>query len=284
MTSAKTILVHAGADAAAADRIRLAAGLAQRFGALLIGLAAGEALPPLMADPMGGDAALIADLLEEERRRLARELADAERAFRDALLPYPSVPLEWRGFLDRPADALAREARAADLLVIGREPAPAGRTPPLWADPGDVLMQAARPVLVVPPGLAALAARGILLAWRDTREARRAAADALPVLAMAEHVLVLEVVETAAELDPARRHVADVAAWLGRHGVARVAARADLLAEPSVADALLLAAEAEGADLIVAGGYGHARLREWVFGGVTRGLLRHVPKCCLLSH
>jgi nucleotide-binding universal stress UspA family protein len=70
---------------------------------------------------------------------------------------------------------------------------------------------------------------------------------------------------------------------LSRHGVA---ARAEVRTqrERSVADELILVAEVQGADLIVAGGYGHARLREWAFGGVTRDLLRHSPKCCLLTH
>ena len=82
----------------------------------------------------------------------------------------------------------------------------------------------------------------------------------------------------------ARGCVADVAAWLERHGVKHVTSDALVRHEDTVTDQILPAAEQQHADLIVAGGYGHARTREWVFGGVTRGLLHHCPKCCLLSH
>jgi nucleotide-binding universal stress UspA family protein len=143
-------------------------------------------------------------------------------------------------------------------------------------------MQAGRPVLVVPPGVSVLHGRRVLVAWKDTREARRAVADALPLLTQAEEALVLEVVRDDDEREQARRRVDDVVAFLVRHGAAT---RGDVLESRGrvVADDLLLATERQGADLVVAGGYGHARLREWAFGGVTRDLLARCPKCCLLS-
>jgi nucleotide-binding universal stress UspA family protein len=149
-------------------------------------------------------------------------------------------------------------------------------------DPGDALMQAGRPVLVVPPGVSALDGRRVLVAWKDAREARRAVADALPLMIRAEETLVLEAVQDEDQGEQARRRVDDVAAFLARHGAA---ARGDVIETRgrAVADDLLLAAERHGADLVVAGGYGHARLREWAFGGVTRDLLARCPKCCLLS-
>ena len=107
--------------------------------------------------------------------------------------------------------------------------------------------------------------------------------DALPLLTGAEEVLVVEAIPDAEGREQALRRVGDVAALLARHGAT---ARGEALetSERAVADDLLLAAERHGADLIVAGGYGHARLREWAFGGVTRDLLARCPKCCLLSH
>jgi nucleotide-binding universal stress UspA family protein len=145
-------------------------------------------------------------------------------------------------------------------------------------------MRAGRPVLVVPPSVSALEGRRALVAWKDTREARRAVADALPLLAHAEEVLVVEAVSgDAEERDQALRRAGDVAGLLARHGAT---ARGEALEVRgrTVADELLLAAERHGADLVVAGGYGHARLREWAFGGVTRDLLARCPMCCLLSH
>jgi len=94
--------------------------------------------------------------------------------------------------------------------------------------------------------------------------------------------MVVEVVSDPRDKDAAARRVADVAAWLQRHGVAASAS-----AEPTTEDAgdvLRSIAADNAADLIVAGAYGHSRLREWVFGGVTRNLLQHCPICTLLMH
>lgn len=144
------------------------------------------------------------------------------------------------------------------------------------------MMAAGRPVLVVPPGTGSLSADHVVIGWKDTREARRALWDGSPFLRAAASVVVVEVAREA-EREAAQARIADVVRHLERH---QVKARAEVRARgaASVADELILIAEQNGSDLIVAGGYGHARLREWIFGGVTRGLLRHCPQCCLLSH
>ena len=180
--------------------------------------------------------------------------------------------------MDNPAKALARESRAADLLVVGRRPENASSLPSRQADPGDVLMRAGRPVLVVPPGLSTLHAAHVVVAWKDSREARRTIADALPLLKRATSVLVLEICETTNDQDDSNGAVADVADYLSRHGVS-ASAETRPLREGSVSAELLLAAEQRGAELIVAGAYGHPRFQEWVFGGLTRALLAHFPKC-----
>jgi nucleotide-binding universal stress UspA family protein len=184
--------------------------------------------------------------------------------------------------LDLPAEVLARESRAADLVIVGRDLERLRLGVYQSADPGDVLMRAGRPLLVVPPGLSRLEGKHIVVAWKDSREARRAVWDALPLLTRAEMVHVVEVTEEE-DLDLGATRAADVVDYLSRH---EVNARAEVRTkrERSVADELVLVAETLGADLIVAGGYGHARVREWAFGGVTSDLLNHSPKCCLLSH
>jgi nucleotide-binding universal stress UspA family protein len=118
------------------------------------------------------------------------------------------------------------------------------------------------------------------VAWKDTREARRAVVDALPLLHKAKDISVIEIVEGEASRNAAQERVNDVAAWLKRH---------DVLAFPKVLHA---ASEAEQidriwkteADIVVAGAYGHARLREWVFGGVTRNLITRSQRCSFLAH
>jgi len=95
----------------------------------------------------------------------------------------------------------------------------------------------------------------------------------------AEHITLVEVAEDLLEAQ-AQAHLADVEAYLGRHGV-EVAVKAALNPHGAIAHQLTTAAADNGADLIVAGAYGHTRLGEWIFGGATRGLL-HTSKLCSL--
>jgi nucleotide-binding universal stress UspA family protein len=144
------------------------------------------------------------------------------------------------------------------------------------------VLRAGRPVLLVPDTVAALPLRRVVVAWKDTRESRRAMRDALPFLQQAKEVLLVEVGENESE-SQAKKNLADVGAYLVRH---RVIVAAEVWRRPRrpVATELLDVVEKEKADLIVAGGYGHSRLGEWIFGGVTRELLTASPVCCLLSH
>jgi nucleotide-binding universal stress UspA family protein len=280
----RSILVHVEAESAAADkRIRLAAGLARRFEATLIGAAACTLRPLPVGDPYAG-AYMDAQITQEEEDQVEADLLAARGAFARHPACEP-VLTEWRAAMDLPADFIARQARAADLIVIGRDLDRQKLGPTQFPDPGDVLMRAGRPVLVVPPETEALEAKHVIVAWKDTREARRAVRDALPFLVRAETVLVVDIVEDdeGGEDDEAEKRIADVVAYLARH---EVDARGEVRfrRERSVADELILVAEQRDADLIVSGGYGHSRMREWVLGGVTRDLLQHSPKGCLLSH
>jgi nucleotide-binding universal stress UspA family protein len=147
---------------------------------------------------------------------------------------------------------------------------------------GDLVMQVGRPILIVPAAADKLKLERVVVFWKETREARRAAFDALPLLKKAVNVVVAEI---AAEEDLAavRTHLEEVVGWLKRHGVV-----AEVLALPSTGDdatGLNAIAEEQGADIIVAGAYGHGRLREWAFGGVTSDLLlRPQDRCSLVSH
>ncbi len=179
-----------------------------------------------------------------------------------------------------PNEAVAHEARAADLLIIGREPS--SDDPFLSLNPGTVVLRTGRPVLAVPRSVHELKAKKILIAWQDSREARRAVRDSLPFLAQADEILLTQVCEQD-ESEPARASVRDVAHYLSRH---RIGASAGIMlkAAGSVTDELLRVAAFENIDLIVCGAYGHSRLGEWMFGGVTRDLLDRSPVCCLFSH
>ena len=278
MQGYRSILVHVTTGEAARARLALAVDLAERHDAHLIGIGAGCLNLPVDAV---GDGSAAAAVVEIGTEALEAELRAAEARFRQAAQGL--AKLEWRAFQEFAAGAIAREARAADLVVLGREDAGSSDGFSVALSPGDVVLQAGRPVLAVPPGIDRLEAARVLVAWKDTREARRAVHDALPLLRGAGQVTVMEICEEEEKVGPAAARAQDVARYLLRHGVGAqgIARRAG---EDGAAAQIALAARAEGADLVVSGAYGHARLREWVFGGVTRELLRNAAHCCLLSH
>ena len=279
MQGYKSIMVHVTTEERASARLAVAADLAERFDAQLIGLGAGCINLPV--DPMG-DGSAAAVLIDIEAQELRQELSAAEARFQAAAGPRANRS-EWRGFNEFPATAIAREARAADILVLGREWTPPTGNYRCSASPGDVLLRAGRPILLVPPSVERLEASRVLIAWKDTRESRRAVVDALPLLQKAEQVRVLEICRDEADTAEANARAQDVARYLLRHGVGAEGG-ACTLREGSVAAGIASAARAQGADLVISGGYGHARMREWVFGGVTRDLLQRAELCCLLSH
>jgi nucleotide-binding universal stress UspA family protein len=121
-----------------------------------------------------------------------------------------------------------------------------------------------------------------VVACKDTRECRRAVRDALPFLRAAKEVLVVEIGEEDSKSED-KKHLTDIGRYLVRHGVI-VADEIWRRARGPAATELLELVRAEKADLIVSGGYGHTRLGEWIFGGVTQELLASSPVCCMLSH
>ncbi len=269
------LMVHVDEGRDSPGRIRLAVDLADRFEAALIGVAGRGFLPNVPADgpaPDGGAG-------DGERREVMRLLAGLEKKFRTSAEHL--ARLEWRGAVEFANNLVPREARAADLVIIGRkQDGPADLYFAL--DPGVAILAAGRPVLLVPPDVDALAARRVVVSWKDTRESRRAVRDAIPFLRTAEEVMIVEVCEHGTEMQ-SQRSVNDVASHLLRHKVV-VRSKAYLHTEQTVAGELLRFAKDARADLIVAGGYGHSRLGEWAFGGVTRDLIADSPVCCLFSH
>jgi nucleotide-binding universal stress UspA family protein len=271
-----TIMVNLEMTREANARIRLATNLAERFASTLIGAAA-SILPPY---PTENGYFVTAEFYKQEQRDILAALKETEAWFR-SLVNASGLNVEWRSAIDFPEAYIAAEARSADLLVVVQAQDPIDICRSL--DPGTAILKAGRPILVVPPDIDTLKAEHILIGWKDSREARRAIQDSLPLLHEAKSVAILEVCDerlVAAE----QQHVDDVAQYLTRHriNVGTATATADV-GEP-VADLLVKFAKAEGADLIVTGGYGHSRLGEWFFGGVTRDLLKSSPLCCLFAN
>jgi nucleotide-binding universal stress UspA family protein len=270
-----TVMVHVDLNGASDGRIRLAATLAGRFESTLIGISACM-LPPYPAE---GAYFVTPEYVEEERRDMAAALKRTEDAFR-TIVGADRPKIEWRSDIELPDDYLVLQARAADLVIIGRDRSPGGicRT----IDPGTTILKVGRPVLAVPPSIDTLRAERVVIGWKDSREARRALQDSFPLLHEAKFVAIVEVCDKGMEA-PGRLHVDDVARYLARHRIS-VGSVVAAHTENSVASELIRVAKTEGADLIVTGAYGHSRLDEWVFGGVTRNLLASSPVCCLLSN
>jgi len=251
-------------------RAKLAIHLADRFSARVIGVAAQEIKAPLYFE--GADAG-VASIMDIQAEQATKGLAQAEAAFRG--LAGARNRVEWRQAMVSPTAYALEQARAADLIVAAR-PRSERDFDPLAVDGGDLVMDAGRPVLFVPPQTEYLAGKRVVIGWKDSREARRAVWDSLPFLKAADDVFVVSM-ESLAESPH------DVKAYLTAHGIrAHVLSRRN--PDDSIGDELIAVAKIEGADLIVAGAYGHSRAREWAFGGATRDLLHHSPLCCLMAH
>ena len=268
-----SIMVSVDLAGRAAERIKIAAHLADDFGARLIGVAAqrpDHAAAPV--GPMGATPCFLPESVENTKRELER----SHELFRDAAGGRDRI--EWRSDLASSLDYLVEQGRAADLIVVGRPPNRGSAHRHGLVEPGEFVMSAGRPVLVTPPGVDYLDGQRVVIAWKDTREARRAVFDAMPLLKRAKYV---NVVALQVEDQPTGAH--DVARYLCGHGVDATVAE-HRIGGITTPQALLELTSECSADLIVMGAYGHGRLREWVFGGVTRDLLHGAPVCCLMSH
>lgn len=269
-----TIMVCVDFDEGTDDRICVAAGIAGRFNSLLIGVAGW----PLRKHEASEQSARESPPIEGgQLDQILERLQRLGEKFRQSAGANPGG-VEWRSSTHFPSEYIAAEARAADLVVIGRE-ALSGDVYHTY-DPGTVVLAAGRPVLVVPRGLRRFQPSRVLIAWKDTREARRAVRDALPLLKEAQSVTIAAVKPQGAE--NVDRQIADVAQYLVRHHVS-VGQQIETVAGGEEGSILLQLAKEHAADLIVAGGYGHTRLREWIFGGVTRYLLMTSTIPCLFS-
>jgi nucleotide-binding universal stress UspA family protein len=270
------VMVHVASDEGVKDRIKLAADLARRFDADLIGVAGWPLLKQDVVEHPFNQRRSPQSLRQEE---IERRLALLEEQFRQSV-DVKLRAVEWRASSHFPNEVIAKEAFAADLIVIGRDALPGDIHHTF--DPGNVILATGRPILVLPPGKPHLPASRIVIAWKNTREARRAVFDALPFLKQAQSVSIAAVCPL--ELEKVmEQEVGRLAHCLTRHGVA-LGGQIIIISPEAEGSALLKFAEDTSADLLIAGAYGHTRLGEWLFGGVTRHLLTNATVPCLFSN
>ena len=273
----KSLMVHLELNGDNGGILKIAGELARRFDARVIGIAACQPIQLPVTDGL-----YVGEAIKQDRQEIEEQFAAAESQFRNALQGLAGS-LEWRSAIvdGSLAGYMAQQARAADLIITGKDVGSSLVNETRRVNLGDLVMGAGRPILVVPKGIATLAMRHVMVGWKNSREARRAVADALPFLEAAGRATVLSVTSQQ-ESAAVQAEAGDVAAWLQQHGVE--AGAEVLVAAGTEAGYLRATLLDRKCDLLVAGAYGHNRLREWMFGGVTTDALTNPPCCVLLSH
>jgi nucleotide-binding universal stress UspA family protein len=274
MKPIESVLVHLDGGRQNGARLRAARRIADRLDA---SITAFYAVAPAFLDvpieiAAGGSAAELMQEIDASRLAMARRVYDG-------VCSEPGRPIAWAASDEvTPIGATSRHALYADLLVLGQRDLEHG-------DPGvagdfvqSVLISSGRPALVVPcASSAADIGSRVLVAWKESPQSARAVSAALPLLLVAREVHVATWSEGPTD------SAAALGAWLRRHGIeARLHRQPAAGAE--VGELMLSLAADCGADLIVAGCYGHTRARELVLGGATRTLLQSMTVPVLMAH
>jgi nucleotide-binding universal stress UspA family protein len=276
MLGLKDLLVVLDGDGANQSPLRLAAWLAGRFEARLVGLhPSSTARASVYSANFGTE--LLDDAMRQTFAVLEQRATDARTGL-EVAARRNGIPAEWRVGRGFPGPETVRAGYTADLVILGQR----------WSDydglrypdPADVVLDVGCPVLVVPrAGEFERIERHALIAWNGSREAARAVRDALPLLKLVRHVTVLAVNSP----NDGEKPGADVARHLAHHGI-EVEIDRSTTPDMNAAEVLLSRAADLSSDLIVMGAYGHARMRETILGGVTRSMLAEMTVPVLMSH
>jgi nucleotide-binding universal stress UspA family protein len=278
----KDLVVVLDSAADTPGRITLAAALAERFAAHLIGLypIPGATLPGRAGYP---DLTVLEPIYREWRERALQQADALYQGFEHAAQLH-GLSTEWRAVAEGEESDPALHARYADLTILGQRDPDSDEMALIRPHPERVTLASGRPILVVPyAGHFAAIGKCVLVAWDASREAARAIADAMPLLAAAEAVTVLSVDPRPGPDGHGDLPGADIALHLARHDVKAQIERTVSAGVP-VGELLLSRAADLGADLLVMGAYGHSRARELLLGGATRSILASMTIPVLMSH
>lgn len=237
-------------------------------------------------------AAMIADAMraldekQREQTKLAHEnLAAFCKAYEIANADEPpgpnSISAHWSEKTGDEFDELTAAARFHDLTVLAGGKERPGRLPPEGI--GQIVVGSGRPILLAPEQPRESATKTIAIAWKNTPEAARALTAAMPLLAKAERIDVLSANEDDAQSKKCLECGDRVVRFLRWHGL-NAYGHFVIPAGRTVPNAILDSAHGFNADLLVMGGYGHSRLREFIFGGFTQRILDGVGLPVLLFH
>lgn len=276
--SYKRIMVPVNGVDDVSHALALAFDLGKRFAGEVVGLhAAMETTTalPYMGEAMSG--ALVEDMISALDEAVESRLKAAQAVFTAAQQASGGCAGQLTVHRGPEDDVVARQGRLADLVIV---PRPASDTalsesPTMQA----AIMDTGRPVLVAPPGKAKALGGKILVAWNGSPQAARALAAAMPLLREAKAITLLHIEEGGGEAST----VEDAVEYLAAHGCVAQALSQSRGHHP-VAEALLLAARDQGADLLVMGAYTHNRIRELIFGGATLEALLDATIPVLMVH
>ena len=276
----KDMLVHL--DGTDGDEVRLqyAEPIASTFDAYLTGVLVNE-IPEVMiaGDPSISAAQVVVDLQNEAVTKGDQALDKLKGRF--SRLGVGNELRRIDVYSSRAGALLAAEARMGDIFVATRPYGHSGEGSASILE--AALFDSGRGMLFVPPeGSAPAEYETILLAWQNTREAARAVADAMPFLTRAKKVIVAIVDEAGPVEQRGLEPGADIARHLDRHGVNVELRHVEDWQRTS--DALLNEVAKSGAQMVVMGGYGHSRFREWILGGTTRDILGKATVPVLVAH
>ncbi|MBT3791953.1 MAG: universal stress protein [Rhodospirillales bacterium] len=272
------ILVHIDSSPAAPAQLDYAVRLAEKHEAHLSALYV-IAIAPIHQYT---EADLGPELIEAHDRFMRESAAEAKAMF-DARVANSSITAEWRQVEGAVPEMVVLHSRYADLAVLGQRIVgrlDAGAAPEL---PDHVVLDVGRPAVVVPHSFEpqTIGSR-VLLAWNASRDAARAANDALPILQAADDVRVMIINPEKGIMGHGELPGADIATHLARHGVKAEVVEVTA-GRKKVGDELLSQINAFNADFMVMGSYGSFRLRELVFGGTTRRILEAMTVPILMS-
>jgi nucleotide-binding universal stress UspA family protein len=274
----KDIIVSLSPGASRDVAAHYAVSIAETWGAHVAGVAFAYD-PVLPASIMGGISADVFDVQRQENEKVAKAAVEAfETAAKRAGVSAESRVLT--ATIAGAADMFASMARRFDLAVVPQV------TPDTIA-PDELLMEAAlfesgRPMVIVPYiQKAPLNLDRVICCWDGSRTAARAIGDAMPFLRKSKAVDL--VIVGKGKMNEKELTAADMGAHLARHGL-KVDVKRIPAADVDVANVVLSYAADSGSEFIVMGGYGHSRLREYILGGATRGILGSMTVPVLMSH
>ncbi len=284
----KSILVPLSDARTGKNALKAAVGLAKSFDAHVTALHVRPDARTLAVDYVGEavSGAMIEDMMRHAQERSAAGLKSARKLF-DAACTTGGLKIaepgtgakgpsaSWRQEAGDEDRWLQVHGRFADIVVVGRAVTDADLAAKLSLE--TALIESGRPILLAPPKLPAKLGINIAIAWKASAEAARAVEAAKSFFPTAKTVTILSAKEADADQRPD-----ELAAYLAWHGIKATVSR--LRASDNLGASLLSAATKAGADMMVMGAYGHSRMREMIFGGVTKHVIAKANIPILMAH